>query len=64
MLLSGETLWEDEEPRAVCESVRRGKWSFDQAPHCWDAKPEGAKALIRSMVGLAKDPSVCLWCRW
>jgi hypothetical protein len=32
-------VWEDEAPKQVCEAIRAGKWSFDQAP-CWKQKSQ------------------------
>ena len=53
MLLSGETLWADDEPKRVCESVLKGGWSFDA--ECWQTTSPGAKELIRCMLDTCAD---------
>jgi serine/threonine protein kinase len=32
MLMSGETLWEDQDPRGVMAAISSSNWSFDQCP--------------------------------
>jgi serine/threonine protein kinase len=45
ILMSGETLWEDNTPKEVIEAVKKHEWSFDQS-EAWADQPRAAKDLI------------------
>ena len=56
MLMTGETLWEEQEPSKVLRSIAKSKWSFDQCPSIWGCKDEDTRQ-VRELISSCLRPN-------